>query len=198
MGKGAEGDGVDQQMVRALAHPLRVEILRRLEEGPNSPNGLSKRIGQPLGNVSYHTKVLLGCGCIRLFKTKPRRGAVEHFYVLAPDGPIGSAGWKEVPEALRTHYASTSLAAFTNRAVEAMDAGTVDSREGSGLTWLPLNVDEQGWKELRRVLGSVEKSFRAVAEKSAERSEGNEAGIQVMVAVAAFEMAGNSHDESRD
>jgi hypothetical protein len=117
-------------------------------------------------------KVLFKCDCIELVETLPRRGAVEHIYKLKGQGAIGSATWKEVPPSLRTHF-----------------AGTAESREGSGVTWLPLNVDEQGWKELRRVLGNVEKRFWAVADKSADRMESPRDGIPVIVAVAAFEIA---------
>jgi len=190
MSEGDKMGEVDQKMVRALAHPLRVEILRQLEEGPSGPKRLSNRIGEPLANVSYHMRVLLRYECIELIETIPSRGAVEHIYKLKPRGALGSHTWKEVPPALRTHYAGSALAAFADRAVEAMDAGTFESRQGSGVTWLPLNVDEQGWKELRRVLGNVEKRFRAVADKSAERTDGPRGGIPVIVAVAAFEVAG--------
>lgn len=189
MGKKDEGGEVDQQMIRALAHPLRVEILRLLEEGPSGPKRLSDRMGEKLGNVSYHMKVLHKCGLIELVETIPQRGAVEHIYKLKGQGAIGSRTWKAVPPSLRTHYAGSALADFTTRAVEALDAGTAESREGSGVTWLPLTVDEQGWKELRRVLDSVEERFRAVAEKSAERMDGPRSGIPVIVAVAAFEIA---------
>jgi DNA-binding transcriptional ArsR family regulator len=180
---------LDQQMVRALAHPLRVGILRQLEEGPSGPKRLADRLGEKLGNVSYHMKVLLKCDCIELVETIPRRGAVEHIYSLKPNGAIGSRTWKEVPSALRTRYAGTALADFTTRAVEALDAGTVESREGSGVTWLPLNVDEQGWKELERVIGNLEERFRAVADKSAKRMDSPTDGVPVIVAVAAFEIA---------
>jgi DNA-binding transcriptional ArsR family regulator len=189
MGKKDEGGEVDQKMVHALAHPLRVEILRQLEEGPSGPKRLADRMGEKLGNVSYHTKVLLKCDCIELVDTLPRRGAVEHIYQLKSSGAMGSRTWKAVPPALRTRYAGTALADFTKRAVEALDAGTTETREGSGVTWLPLNVDEQGWKELRGVLGNVEKRFRAVADKSAERMKSPRDGIPVIVAVAAFEIA---------
>ena len=181
---------VDQKLVNALAHPLRVEILRQLEEGPSSPKQLADRTGEKLASVSYHVRVLLDCECIELLETIPRRGAVEHVYKLMPGGTIGSRAWNQVPAALRTHYAGSSLATFTERAIEALDAGTAESREGSGLTWIPLNVDEQGWKELRRVLGNVEKRFRAVGDKSAERMGGSEEGIPVIVAVAAIEVGG--------
>lgn len=196
MGEKDEGRDVDQQLVRALAYPLRVEILRQLEKGPSGPQRLADRMGEKLGNVSYHMKVLLKCDCIELVETIPQRGAVEHIYSLKPDGALGSRTWKAVPAALRTRYAGTALADFTTRAVEALDAGTAESREGSGVTWLPLRVDEPGWKELRGVLGNVEKRFRAVADKSAKRLESPRAGIPVIVAVAAFEIASEQDVES--
>lgn len=180
---------IDQKLVHVLAHPLRVEILRQLEKGTGSPKELAERTGQALANVSYHVRVLCECECIELVRTEPRRGAVEHFYRLKPGGTIGSAMWSEVPPALRTHYAGTSLAAFTERVVEALDAGTAESRDGAGLNWLPLTVDEQGWKELCRVRSKVQKLFQAVADKSAERLGASKAGIPAIVAIAAFELA---------
>lgn len=184
-----KGGEADQDMLKALAHPLRVEILRYLEGGPSSPKRLSDRMGVQLGNVSYHMKVLFKYDFVELVETKPRRGALEHVYKLKPNGPMGARTWKAVPPALRTRYAGSALADFTTRAVEALDAGTAETRDGSGVTWLPLNVDEQGWEELRGVLGNVEERFRGVADKSADRLERPMDGIPVIVAVAAFEVA---------
>jgi DNA-binding transcriptional ArsR family regulator len=189
MGRKDEEGKVDQQMVRALAHPLRVVILRLLEEGPSSPKRMAERIGEPLGHVTYHTTVLKSCGCVELAETISKRGAIEHVYRLKANTSIGSGAWKEVPPALRTHYAGSALAAFTERAIEALDAGTAKSREGSGVTWFPITVDEQGWQELRRLLGEVEAGFTAIADKSSARLESLRNGIPVIVAVAAFEIA---------
>jgi hypothetical protein len=70
-----------------------------------------------------------------------------------------------------------------------LDAGTAETRKGSGITWLPLNVDEAGWGEIRRMLNNVENRFRAIADKSADRMENPDAGIPIIVAVAAFEVS---------
>lgn len=181
---------IDHRMFKALSHSLRVEILRQLEEGPSSPNRISERLGEEVSNVSHHMKVLLECECVELIDTRPVRGTVERVYKLKPQGAIGSASWKEVPSVLRTKYANNALATFAERAIEALDAGTLESREGSGVTWLPLTVDEPGWKELRRVLRNCEMRSRAVADKSAERMDGPEDGIAGVIAVAALELPG--------
>jgi hypothetical protein len=36
--------------------------------------------GTSLGRVYYHVRVLTDCGAVALTDTRPRRGAVEHFY----------------------------------------------------------------------------------------------------------------------
>ena len=70
-------------MVKAFAHPLRLEILRRLGSR-SSPTELARRLGAPLGSVSYHVRVLADLGALELVDQAPRRGAIEHYYSLAP------------------------------------------------------------------------------------------------------------------
>lgn len=148
----------DHQMVRALAHPLRVEILRQLEKGPTGPKRIADQIDQKLSNVSYHVRVLLKCGCIELVEVLPQRGAVEHIYRLKSGKSAGPSAWLEVPPSFRTDLAKATLADFTKRAVEAFDAGTAENRKDSGVSWLPLSIDEQGWKELTQLRQRVEKA----------------------------------------
>ena len=68
---------VDQRVIKALAHPLRVEILAILNDRMASPNELSKALEEGLSQVSYHVKVLKDFDMINMVKTEPRRGAVE-------------------------------------------------------------------------------------------------------------------------
>lgn len=80
-----------ERKAKALSHPLRRRILVYLgEHEPASPNRMASDLDEPLGNVSYHVKALLGFGCVELTGTEPRRGAVEHFYART-DETIASA-----------------------------------------------------------------------------------------------------------
>jgi hypothetical protein len=47
---------------------------------PTSPRDLATTLEQPLGDVSYHVRVLSQCGAIVLVETQPVRGSVQHFY----------------------------------------------------------------------------------------------------------------------
>lgn len=73
-------------VVRAIGHPIRREILRHLENSNNgglSPKMLADALDQPIGDVSYHMRTLVKAGVVKLMQTKPRRGALEHFYARA-------------------------------------------------------------------------------------------------------------------
>lgn len=80
------------KLVKVLAHPLRIEILKLYDEHPRtalSPTMLvglfaEKGIEVPLPNLSYHMRMLTDLGALRLHKTRPKRGAVEHLYLPAP------------------------------------------------------------------------------------------------------------------
>lgn len=73
----------DPNRAKAYSHPIRIQVLNRLVDGPASPKVLSDEFGAPLGNVSYHVRHLAKLGLIELASTRPRRGAVEHTYRLA-------------------------------------------------------------------------------------------------------------------
>jgi DNA-binding transcriptional ArsR family regulator len=86
--KGAAGKADPAQLLIAMQHPLRRQILQTMPaEGSISPLRSSQLLGQPLSNVSYHFRVLAKCHAIRLTGTEPVRGTVQHFYEMAITEP---------------------------------------------------------------------------------------------------------------
>jgi DNA-binding transcriptional ArsR family regulator len=81
----------DEALIRALASPLRRQILGILAESVASPKEIADRLGLPLPNVSYHVGILRDLGLLELVSETPRRGAIEHHY----RAEFGSAtdGW---------------------------------------------------------------------------------------------------------
>jgi len=78
----------DDDLLVALRHPLRREILRRLAAADAlSPSELANAMGKPLSNVSYHVRVLADCAAVVLVRTKPARGSMQHFYRHAIEAP---------------------------------------------------------------------------------------------------------------
>lgn len=96
----------DNDLLIALRHPLRRRILQAMADGKAvSPRELALTLRHPLSNVSYHVRVLAGCGAVTLVETKPVRGSVQHFYRCAVRAPwarqvlgIGEASGAEAGE----------------------------------------------------------------------------------------------------
>ena len=183
-------DQIDSSLVRALAHPLRIEILQVLNEREASPNELMELLGHPLGNVAYHARVLEKCGCIEQVRTEQRRGAVEHYFRAVPRSYIGHQDWRKVPRSLRTGVTGASFESFVNRLLDALQEGKIDDREDTTLSWMTMAVDEVGWAQAAEVLGEALARLQSVHEQSRHRLEmtGGEA-TSMIVGLAAFEAA---------
>ena len=186
---------LDPHLVRALGHPLRVQILEVLNERQASPNELMEILGYPLGNVAYHTRVLEKCGCIELVATERRRGAVEHYFRAKPRSYIGHQDWRKVPRSVRNEVSGASLEAFIDRTIDALEAGTIDDREETTLSWTTMAVDELGWSQATEVLEEAMARLQAVHEQSRKRLEiTDEEPITIVTGVAAFEAAGSAEN----
>jgi DNA-binding transcriptional ArsR family regulator len=177
---------IDQELVKALAHPIRVSILEALQGRVASPSELSKEMDESLGVVSYHANTLVECGCLELVHTKPRRGALEHFFGVTPRSFIGHQDWRRAPLSVRGDVTSEAFRTFIEKASEAIEAGTIDSRDDTTLNWMPMTVDDAGWGEVAEIMEETLKRLMEVHSHSSGRLAGEE-GIPIIVGLAGFE-----------
>ena len=143
---------VDSRLAKALAHPLRVQLLAALNEGVASPNELAKRLDEPLTNVSYHVRMLHELGTIELVETEPRRGALEHYYRAIVRPFFADREWKRLPRNARGSISDAVLQLVWEDAAEAIKSGLFDEREDRHLSRTVLMVDDEGWGELNELL----------------------------------------------
>jgi DNA-binding transcriptional ArsR family regulator len=87
-------DGQRAKRLSALAHPIRLEVLLMAEAGPVSASDAAVALGEPLGSVAYHFRVLHTAGLIERVSEERRRGSIESFYQPT------SSGWSEFAEKL--------------------------------------------------------------------------------------------------
>jgi DNA-binding transcriptional ArsR family regulator len=183
---------IDQRLVRALGHPLRVKILEVVQLRNASPSELTDLLSAPLGNVAYHVRVLEKCGCIEQVATARRRGAVEHYFRARPRSYIGHQDWRKVPSSIRDAVSGAALGSFFDRAADALEAGTIDAREDTTLNWMPMAVDEAGWSEVAAVFEAASKRLEAIhalSRKRIEEGDEEEPATSLVVGMAAFEPA---------
>jgi len=160
----------DPRLVKGLAHPLRIHILRVLETRVASPSEIAEEIGAPLGNVSYHVRFLARVGLIELTSTKPRRGAVEHYYRAVGRVSVTDQAWAQVPDVVKSGMISATLDQAGRVIGAAASSGGFD-RSDAVVARREMLLDQQGFTELAAELNGLLERVKEIEKGSAERLE---------------------------
>ncbi len=181
-------DGVRPNLIKAISHPLRADILAILNERVASPNQLSQELGEGLSQVSYHVKVLKDYDCIELVDTKQRRGAVEHFYRATTRAILSDDDWAQLPKSLRSGMSASLVQGMIDDVSAAMRGGTFAARDEHHVSWTPVIVDEEGWRDLAETLSdTLERVFTIQAESAERMIESGEESLSAAVAMIGYE-----------
>ncbi len=190
--------GVNIDLVKALGHELRVEILTILNERMASPNELSKELGEGLSQVSYHVKVLKDYKTIKQVKTEPRRGAVEHYYRATSRAFLTDRDWHELPASVRPGLSADLFELILTDAATAIESETFDERVDRHMSWTPLVVDEKGWRDLTKLMnGTLEKVLKIQADSSTRLAKSGEEGITATAAMLGYESDADKRSHAR-
>jgi DNA-binding transcriptional ArsR family regulator len=73
----------DLAQVRALSHPLRLQLLELFGQRPRTTKQAAEALRQPPTRLYHHVGALERAGLVRLRETRPNRGTVEKYYELA-------------------------------------------------------------------------------------------------------------------
>jgi DNA-binding transcriptional ArsR family regulator len=180
-----QSDISDPRIIKALTHPLRIQILAALDERTASPSELADELGAPLGNVSYHVRQLAGLGLIKLVKRTPRRGAIEHHYKAVGRPQITDDAWAGTPATVKDAVMGAALGDLGAAVSSAAAAGGF-SRPDAHLTRTQVTLDEKGWKDLDKELNATLARVQKIAGDSEKRlakagQEGEQAATVAMM-----------------
>jgi DNA-binding transcriptional ArsR family regulator len=127
---------------------MRRQILDRLSDREASPNMIAKELDQGLSQVSYHFKVLKDFDCIRMVRTEPRRGAVEHFYAAVEKSFLPSWRLKDVPKVTQQQLNMGVMEEIEYDIATSLEAGTFGQRKDTVVAADPAVVlDDQGCQD---------------------------------------------------
>jgi DNA-binding transcriptional ArsR family regulator len=165
----AASQSVDQRLIKALAHELRVHILAILNDRMASPNELSKELDEGLSQVSYHVKVLRDLECIELVKTEPRRGAVEHYYRASTKVFIPVWIMKLMPKSVQRGMFGDVLADIEQDVGTSLETGTFDKRPDWVVGRDPRILDGRAREDIEEAAGEFFKRNELAEVETAER-----------------------------
>jgi DNA-binding transcriptional ArsR family regulator len=171
-------------------------MLTLLNQKVSSPSELAEELDEPLGNVSYHMRFLADLNMVKLVRTEPRRGAVEHYYEALEPPLISDDDWAEVPVALRRSLSDSTLSNIANDLKGAAREGGFD-RNNIHLSRTELMLDQQGWDELAGLLADVVERARAIQEQSNKRRKRPDGDSGITTALVLMQFEGRSTGASR-
>lgn len=145
--KSEQEDTIDVRVLKALGHPLRQRVLQALNEEVSSPNQVSRKLNEPLSNVSYHVKILESCDAIELVKTEPARGALEHFYRATMRPRLEEEHWRLLPESVRADLSYQTVEQIWNHATDAIGTGGFSDPKAA-VAWVDLELDDEAYDRL--------------------------------------------------
>lgn len=180
---------LDSRLIKALGHPLRQRLLLQYHEQVTSPRAVSEALGEPLGNVAYHTRILVEADTIELIRTEPRRGALEHFYGAKVRPWITDDQWKDLPVGVRRGIFGDILGQIQKDVLAAAAAERLDDLE-THVSRSPLRLDPQGWEEMTALLAqTLDDALRIHGESITRMGVDDEDAIETELALLHFKRA---------
>jgi DNA-binding transcriptional ArsR family regulator len=173
-------DALDMAALRALAHPLRVELMNELSDfGPATASMLAERLGESSGSTSYHLRQLARHGII--LEDTERNSGRERWWKMAPGGvTIGSPETLESPAGREANELVSvawhqnnerRLANFLRRGLETFG---MDWMQASTLSTAHLEVDREQLAEFGREYYALQTRLKEkwAAEREAAEASG--------------------------
>jgi DNA-binding transcriptional ArsR family regulator len=177
---------VDPRVVKALSHPLRLEILAILNDRMASPNELSRELEEGLSQVSYHVKVLRDFDMIEMVKTEPRRGAVEHYYRASEEVFISSEQLQLMPKSAQKGVWAPVLADIEQDVSTSLKAGTFDRRPDFVVARDTRILDGKARLEAEQLSAEFYERFKELEVDTDRRRQAGEDDGEVVTTTAAL------------
>jgi DNA-binding HxlR family transcriptional regulator len=180
-----------------FADPIRLIIVRELYMREMSPRQFFEEFGGgSVDMVRWQFKKLVEYGWLRKVKTVKVPGAPgrpQHFYRATEIALIDTDTWETLPFSIRCTFSARTLDQLWDQIGRALEAKTFDSLPDRHLTWVPIVLDEQGWKERGRALADCFHALQHEQDDAKVRlQDSGEEPILMTVALAGFESPGTS------
>ena len=177
---------VDSGVVKAIGHPLRMQLLTRLNERVASPVELARELDESVQLVSYHVRILRDLGFIELVSTTPRRGAIEHHYRAVRRPYFSDDDYAALPPNARAAIAGSVLEGVVAHAVQAHEQGVFALNADANITSADIVLDDEGWAKLAAKVAEVYDYATELQAEAIPRIQAGEESITARLAVMLY------------
>jgi hypothetical protein len=147
---------------------------------------VARALGEPLGRVSHHVRVLLRLGAIELVGTEPRRGAVEHYYRPLVRSWFDDEAWSRLPRSARRTLFGQVLQRLMDDIPEAARGTGFDHPEAH-VSQTRLDLDGDGMTAMAELLVETLRRAEEIEQQAKRRLDGAEAPLRTELGIVHFE-----------
>jgi DNA-binding transcriptional ArsR family regulator len=181
---------VDKHMFTGVvAHPIRARALTILADREASPVEIGRELDIAASHVAYHVRILLHEGLIELTEETPRRGSIEHRYRAVFPPELSDEEYADLTVEERSTFSRLIFCFAAADASCAFGSGSFAHRPDHHISRMPLQVDEEGWTELRDLYEGTLRAIYRIKRDSGERlTEAGMRGTSVIAFSTFFEL----------
>ncbi|MDT7537764.1 MAG: hypothetical protein QOI82_1349 [Actinomycetota bacterium] len=154
---------LDAKSLKALAHPIRVQLLGLLrQDGPSTATALGARLGESSGTTSYHLRQLAEVNLVT--EDESRGNARDRWWRAAQDSTeLRDADWTDDPEVkpALSAYMSAVLTSYMRRAQAYLDETDTWPKKWSRVSDMSDYQLSLTATELRRLTEQVHELLRS-------------------------------------
>jgi DNA-binding transcriptional ArsR family regulator len=172
-----------------VAHPIRARALTILVDREASPVEIGRELGTDASHIAYHVRILLAEGLIELTEETPRRGSIEHRYRAVRPDEFTDEEYAALSAGERNRHSRDIFCFAAADASCAFGAGSFGERPDHHISRMAMQVDEEGWTELRDLYSATLHEAYRIKRQARERlTESGATGTSVLAFTTFFEL----------
>jgi DNA-binding MarR family transcriptional regulator len=166
---------------------IRVDLLRVLDERPLSMRQLAERLGEQLSDLAPAVLELWKEGSIEPLDSNSDVPLADRRF-RATVVIVDTAELEELSLDEQYEVTVRILEGLIGEAMAALRTGHLNARPDAHITWTPISVDEEGWREAMAILNRAFKEVQTVKLRCAERLRGTDRpATPVIISMLGFE-----------
>lgn len=171
-----------------LRDQIRVDLLRVLGERPASIKELAERFDEDLSQIAARVLDLWRDGTIELNDAEDAEVALADRRFRLTARLIDEDEWTELSPDEQYEETVRIVQSLLGELMAALRTGHLTSRPDTHLTWMPMKLDEEGWRETFALLERAFREANSIKVRSAQRlRETGDEGNQMVVSLLGFE-----------